>query len=213
MKTDLGFDDIRVRQAISPRIDREVLAEAIYFGHAVPTYGPIASNWKWYEPGVEQFNQYRPGEGEGAARRGRIHGGLGRHRREGNGTSSRSSTSTGARRPTAPSINEADHRDARGRSASRCRSTTLDTAELFRGASPTSTTRRRLSATSGSGRRRWTCLIIFTPIPSDEYNGALPELKAAFDAWQTAATDEELEAAGEAGQLIWAEKLPKISRS
>ena len=60
MNTELGFDDIRVRQAISHGIDRALLAEAVYFGHAVPTYGPIASNWKWYEPGVEAFNQYDP---------------------------------------------------------------------------------------------------------------------------------------------------------
>jgi len=34
--------------------------------------------------------------------------------------------------------------------------------------------------------------------------------KAAFDAWQTAANDEELEAAARQAQLIWAEKLPLI---
>ena len=49
-----------LRQAISHAIDREGIAQAVYFGHAVPTYGPIASNWKWYEAGVEQFNQFDP---------------------------------------------------------------------------------------------------------------------------------------------------------
>jgi peptide/nickel transport system substrate-binding protein len=59
-RTDLGFDDVNVRQAISHAIDREGIAQGIYFGHALATYGPIASNWKWYEPGVEQFNQFDP---------------------------------------------------------------------------------------------------------------------------------------------------------
>jgi peptide/nickel transport system substrate-binding protein len=59
-QTSLGFDDVRVRQAISHAIDRETLAKSIYFGHAVPTYGPAAPTYKYYEPGVEKFNQFNP---------------------------------------------------------------------------------------------------------------------------------------------------------
>ena len=58
--TSLGFDDIRVRQAISHAMDRDGIAQAVYFGHATPTQGPIASNWKWYDPGVEAFNAFDP---------------------------------------------------------------------------------------------------------------------------------------------------------
>jgi ABC-type transport system substrate-binding protein len=54
-------------------------------------------------------------------------------------------------------------------------------------------------------------LVIFGLIlPSDEFNGAIPELRAAFDAWQGASTDEELKAAASQAQLIWAEQLVKI---
>ena len=44
--------------ACRPRSTARRLAESIYFGHAAATYGPIAPNYKWYEPGVEQFNQF-----------------------------------------------------------------------------------------------------------------------------------------------------------
>ena len=59
-KTEIGFDDVRVRQAISHAIDRQAIADSLFFGQAEATPGPIASNWKWYEPAVEQFNTFDP---------------------------------------------------------------------------------------------------------------------------------------------------------
>jgi ABC-type transport system substrate-binding protein len=53
-------------------------------------------------------------------------------------------------------------------------------------------------------------LVIFNSLPTFEYNGSHADLKAAFDAWQSAANDEGLEAAARQVQLIWAEKLPLI---
>ena len=58
--TNLGFDDVRVRQAMSHAIDRPGLVKALFFGHAAADYGPIAPNWKWYDKRVEQYNQYDP---------------------------------------------------------------------------------------------------------------------------------------------------------
>jgi peptide/nickel transport system substrate-binding protein len=57
---DLGFDDVRVRQGISQAIDREQIVKAIFLGHAAATYGPVMTRWKWYNPAVEQYNQYNP---------------------------------------------------------------------------------------------------------------------------------------------------------
>lgn len=57
-RTELGFDDVRVRQAISRAIDRQAIVDAILLGHATPTYGPFPTRYKWYEPGVEAFNQF-----------------------------------------------------------------------------------------------------------------------------------------------------------
>ena len=42
------------------RSTAQSLADSIFFGQAVATYGPIAPNFKWYEAGVEQFNQFDP---------------------------------------------------------------------------------------------------------------------------------------------------------
>jgi peptide/nickel transport system substrate-binding protein len=58
--TSLGFDDVRVRQAISHAIDREAIVKSIFLGHAAATYGPVMTRWKWYNPAVEQYSQYDP---------------------------------------------------------------------------------------------------------------------------------------------------------
>jgi peptide/nickel transport system substrate-binding protein len=62
--TDLGFDDVRVRQAISQAIDRKSIVSSIFLGHAAATYGPVMTRWKWYNPAVEQYNQYDPNAAE-----------------------------------------------------------------------------------------------------------------------------------------------------
>lgn len=59
-RTDLGFNDLRVRQAISHAIDRAGIVKSILFGHGTPVYGPFPTSYKWYEKGVEKFNQYDP---------------------------------------------------------------------------------------------------------------------------------------------------------
>jgi len=56
--TELGFDDLRVRQAISHAIDRQAIVSSIFLGHAAATYGPVMTRWKWYNPAVEQYNQF-----------------------------------------------------------------------------------------------------------------------------------------------------------
>ena len=56
--TQFGFDDLRVRQAISHAIDRESIVASILRGRAVATYGPFLPGYKWYNPEVENFNQF-----------------------------------------------------------------------------------------------------------------------------------------------------------
>lgn len=59
-RSELGFDDVRVRRALNHAIDRQGIVRAILNGRAEATYGPVSSGWKYYEPGVEAFNQYDP---------------------------------------------------------------------------------------------------------------------------------------------------------
>ena len=59
-QTKLGFDDINVRQAISHAIDRQALVDSLFFGQAVATYGPIAPNFKWYDPGSSSSTSSTP---------------------------------------------------------------------------------------------------------------------------------------------------------
>jgi peptide/nickel transport system substrate-binding protein len=59
-RADLGFTDVRVRQAISMAINRDQIVQAILFGHGTAVRGPFPTTYKWYEPKVEKFNNYNP---------------------------------------------------------------------------------------------------------------------------------------------------------
>jgi ABC-type transport system substrate-binding protein len=58
--TGLGFDDLRVRQAISVAIDRDAIVATDLAGHGAPAHGPVPSASPWYAPGVEAFNHFDP---------------------------------------------------------------------------------------------------------------------------------------------------------
>ena len=58
----LGFDDLRVRQAISHAIDREAIVESILLGHGVATHGPIMPGNRWYSDEVASLNAFDTSE-------------------------------------------------------------------------------------------------------------------------------------------------------
>jgi peptide/nickel transport system substrate-binding protein len=60
----LGFNDLRVRQAISHAIDRQAIVDSIFLGHAVATYGPVFDKYKWYNPAVAKYNRFNVGLAE-----------------------------------------------------------------------------------------------------------------------------------------------------
>jgi peptide/nickel transport system substrate-binding protein len=59
-RTELGFDDLRVRRAMSHAIDRKAIADRLFFKGALPMYGPITSADANYTKAVERYNQYNP---------------------------------------------------------------------------------------------------------------------------------------------------------
>lgn len=57
-RKDLNFDDLRVRQAVSHAIDREGIVKSLLFGYGEPMYGPVNSADKSYTKDVEKFNKF-----------------------------------------------------------------------------------------------------------------------------------------------------------
>jgi peptide/nickel transport system substrate-binding protein len=59
-RVDLGFDDLRVRQAISMAIDRAALVDDALSGHGCVTYGPLPPGDEFYDASVEDGHVYDP---------------------------------------------------------------------------------------------------------------------------------------------------------
>jgi len=199
----LGFSDVRVRQAISHAIDRAAIAKAVFFGHAVPTYGPIAPNFKWYNPAVEKYNKFDPDAAAKLLDQAGWVKGSGGIREKGGQKLSFTHLDWAAQaqgklimEAIVPMLKDVGI-DMKVQS--------LESAAFFP---------KYPKSQSFGYEWLWSSpmdvLVIFNVIPSPEYNGKLPDLTAAFTSWQTAQNDAQLKAAAYKAQLIWAQKLPKI---
>ncbi|MEE9277031.1 MAG: ABC transporter substrate-binding protein, partial [Dehalococcoidia bacterium] len=61
-RTDLGFDDVRVRRALSHAMDRDRLVREAAHGHGVATPTLVGNAFEYYDPEVERYNQFDPTE-------------------------------------------------------------------------------------------------------------------------------------------------------
>ncbi|MCY3887212.1 MAG: ABC transporter substrate-binding protein [Chloroflexi bacterium] len=59
-RTNLGFNDPRVRLAISKAINRQAIVDTVFFGSGEPAYGFVPTADKYYDAGVVEFSQYDP---------------------------------------------------------------------------------------------------------------------------------------------------------
>lgn len=212
-QTKLGFDDVNVRTAISVAIDRQSLADSLFFGQAVPTYGPIAPNFKWYDAGVEAFNQYDPEKAKSLLEAAGWVEGSGGIREKGGQKLSFTLTSNDLYQPTTAAIDQAIV-PMLAEVGVEMKLDVPDAAAFFPKVAGAGADDQATTLDAWSFEWLWSSpvdlLIFFQAFPSVKWNAALPEIAAAVKAWQTAPDLATLEAAARAMQLAWAEKLPQI---
>jgi peptide/nickel transport system substrate-binding protein len=212
-QTKYGFDDVRVRQAISHAIDRQSLADSIFFGQAVATYGPIASNFKWYESGVEQFNQFDPEKAKSLLDEAGWTEGSGGIREKGGQKLSFTIVSNDNYQPTTAAVDQAVV-PMLADVGVEMKLNVPDAAEYFGIVAAAAAPEKALSIDAWGFEWLWSSpvdlLIFFQAFPSTAFNGDLPDIAAAVKKWQTAPDEATLEAAARDFQLAWAEQLPEI---
>jgi peptide/nickel transport system substrate-binding protein len=207
-KTNLGFDDLRVRQAISHAIDREAIVRAILFGQGTAVRGPFPTSYKWYDKGVERFNGFDRERAESLLD-------AAGWRRDGGGTREKA-----GQKLEFTIINQADTVrnqvgdaivDMLGRIGVSVKTQNLETGAYFQG----------LGSGPDAYFFNWLWLDFpriyqvlgdsrFIPAPNWA-NASVPQVDRAMDAWSFAANDRQLEAAARRIQLAVAEHLPVIT--
>ena len=55
---DEFFGDVLTRQGLSHSLDRQGMVDAILAGNGAPTYGPFPTTDRYYDPAVQEFNQF-----------------------------------------------------------------------------------------------------------------------------------------------------------
>ncbi len=205
--SDVGFDDVRVRQAISHAIDREALAQSLYFGHAVGTYGPIAPNVRWYDKGVEQFNQFDLDKSKSLLDAAGWKVGSGGIREKNGKKLSWEHMADSGQPTTSPIIDQAVVAMLQKVGVDMQLKVVDDAtfnAAVFGGKPPASWSYEWLWSSPVD------LLIYFHVVPTPEYNGNIKSVNDACAAWQSAPDIAGMTTAANNLQLAWAQYLPKI---
>lgn len=59
-RSDLGFDDVQVRQAFSHAINRQAIVDSVLFGFGEPAYSIVPTADPYYDPNTVQYGTYDP---------------------------------------------------------------------------------------------------------------------------------------------------------
>jgi peptide/nickel transport system substrate-binding protein len=206
-RTDLDFHEQSMRQAISHAIDRPAIVTALLADLGSPLYGPITPADVFYDPGVEEFNQFdlelaksmvaelgwTPGDDGILTKNGVRHAFSLVVRPESFsrdlGSVLQASLAELGMEVAIEALDVAAYFD---------KLTTGADSSLFYYLWPVPIDVVSLFVGSGT-------------IPAPNWSRAkLPDVDAALDAWKQAANAEELAAAGNQFQLVIAEQLPTI---
>ena len=204
---DLGFDDVRVRQAVSHAIDRQAIADGVFFGQAVPSYTIVNNAWPYYDSAVEQLNKFDPERSKalldeaGFADAGGV--------RERNG-----------KKLSFEIIAEADETEGLVAQAIQDMLKDVGVDMQFKAYSADYFEKLLGGPTGYMFKQLWSNLLdasllfadsrFAVPACCNASFATIPDLDAAFKAWQTAASEDELRAAASQAQLVAAEQLPFI---
>ena len=187
-----GFDDIRVRQAISHAIDREALAESLYFGQAVADLRADRAELQVVRAGRRAVQPVRPRAWPQSLldEAGWTEGSDGIREKDGQKLSF-TITSNDGDQPTTAADRSGDRRRCCAEVGVEMKLRRPRRGGVLRRSSP-----RQRRPRSALGRRLgfewlWSSpidlLIFFQAFPSSAFNGDLPDIAAAVDDWQTAA--------------------------
>lgn len=206
-RTELDFQDLKMRQAVSHAINREAIVEALFFNQGEPLYGPITTADKYFTDGVNEFNQFDLDRAKAlVAELGWTPGDDGILQKDGQ----RLEFSIVIQ---AESLNQQLGTVLQGQ-----------LAELGMDLKVESLDRGSFFNALGEGPDSFLFLYLW-PVPIDVVilfvgsatipgpnwaQASIPEVDAAIEAWQGAANEDELRTAGEQFQLAIAEHLPVI---
>jgi peptide/nickel transport system substrate-binding protein len=192
-ETGLGFDKVEVRQAISYAIDRQAIVDSVFFGLGVPAYTIVNPAWPYYDPAVEQFNQYDP---------------------------EKAKSLLGGATISFECIVEADETEKLVAQAVQEMLKDIGVemkltpygADYFEKllAGPQAYMFKQLWSNLFDASLLFADSRFAAPACCNASFTSIPELDAAFQKWQTAGTEDELRAAASEAQLISAEQLPFV---
>lgn len=203
----LGFDDVKLRQAVAHALDRQAIVDKLVFGHGKPAYGPIPQASPDYHSEVEQFNQFDLEQAKAlVAEAGWEPGSDGVLAKGGKRLSFQLVTSTDSFEKQLASVIQEQLRPLGMEVKPRAYDAATMFAQITEGAD------------SFLFKYSWpNCYDVFivvsdskaAPVPNWQ-RAKLPDLDAAHAKYQNAASPEELQAASEEGQIVAAEQLPFV---